>query len=171
MEKKFTKWRPSSTTENEEGATNTSSNGKDIQSQRPRGNQNTPFPMTGTPYLLIKTDTNFDNKKMKSNLKKNNNKTPHSTITFEDYLDERIRIMQKSTDEYSLFLKQLDDLIAKIDSTMEKMRTPLKNKTVHFSERNEVFLIPSRKTIPQETTLSIDFQTCDSDKSFSDPFY
>ena len=108
---------------------------------------------------------------MKSILKKDSIKTTKPSITFEDYFDERIRIMQKSANKYLLFLKQVDDLITRIDLTMENTRTLPKKKTVHFSEHNEVFLIPPREITPQQTILSINFQNCNPDKLFSDLFY
>ena len=104
---------------------------------------------------------------MKSILKKTT-KTP---ITFEDYFDERIRIMQSSADEYLLFLTRLDDLIARIDSSMENTRIQPKKKRVRFSEQNEVFLIPPREFNLRQTLLTIDFQSDDTDELFSDLFY
>ena len=108
---------------------------------------------------------------MKSILKKDSIKTTKPTVTFEDYFDERIRMMQKSANEYFLFLKQVDDLITRIDLTMENMRTLPRKKTVCFTEHNEVFLIPPREITPQQTILSIDFQNCNPDKLFSNLFY
>ena len=104
---------------------------------------------------------------MKSILKKTT-KTP---ITFEDYFDERIRIMQSSADEYLLFLTRLDDLIARIDSSMENTRIQPKKKKVCFSKQNEIFLIPPRELTLQQTLLTIDFQSYNANELFSDLFY
>ena len=105
---------------------------------------------------------------MKSILKKD---SIELSITFEDYFNERIRIMQNSTDKYFLFLKRLDDLIARIDSTMENTKILPKMKKVRFNKHNKIFLIPPRKLTLQQTLLSIDFQTCNPNKLFSDLFY
>ena len=104
---------------------------------------------------------------MKSILKK----TTKPSITFEDYFNERIQIMQSSADEYLLFLTQLDDLIARIDSSMENTRIQPKKKKVRFSKQNEIFLIPPRELNLQQTLLTIDFQSYDTDELFSDLFY
>jgi len=68
------------------------------------------------------------------------------SITFDNYCDERIWIMKNSADEYTKFLTQLDDLIARIDLTMETTRLPFKRKIVRFAEHNKIFLIPVRAT-------------------------
>jgi len=69
-------------------------------------------------------------------------KASSDLITFEDVINEQIKLMQNSTDEYDKFLKLLDDLIARIDLTMDSMRLTVIKKTVRFSEQNKVFLIP-----------------------------
>jgi len=82
---------------------------------------------------------------MKSILKK----IPSDLITFEDIINERIRLMQNSAEEYDKFLKLLDDLITRIDLTMDSMRLTAIKKTVRFAEHNEVFLIPPRESFPR----------------------
>ena len=79
--------------------------------------------------------------------------------------------MQNSTDEYLHLLKQIDDLIARIDSTMEDTSTPFKKKTVRFSEHNEVFLIPPRELTHQQVILPIDFHSQDLNELFPNLFY
>jgi len=54
-------------------------------------------------------DSETSQKEMKSILKK----IPSDLITFEDIINERIRVMQNSAKEYDKFLKLLDDLITK----------------------------------------------------------
>jgi len=49
--------------------------------------------------------------------------------------------MQNSTEEYDKFLKLLDDLITRIDLTMDSTRLTVIKKTVRFTEHNKVFLI------------------------------
>jgi len=75
---------------------------------------------------------------MKSILKK----TSSDLITFEDIINERIKLIQNSTEEYDKFLKILDDLITRIDLTMDSRRLTVIKKTVHFTEHNKVLLIP-----------------------------
>ena len=89
---------------------------------------------------------------MKSILKK----TSSDPITFEDIINKQIKLMQNSTDEYNKFLKLLDNLITRIDLTMDSMRLTVINKTVRFTEYNEVFLIPPRET-PPRNNLTIPF--------------
>jgi len=91
------------------------------------------------------------------------------SITFNNYCDERIRIMKNSADEFTKFLTQLDDLIARIDLTMETTRLPFKRKIVHFAEHNEIFLIPPRETPPILTIPSFDIQNVQI--LFPDLFY
>ena len=86
----------------------------------------------------------------------------NSSITFDNYFDKRIRIMKNSADEYTKFLTQLDDLIARIDFTMETTRLPFKRKIVHFAEHNEIFLIPPRETPPILTIQNFDVQNLQS---------
>jgi len=81
---------------------------------------------------------------MKSILKK----IPSYLITFEDIINEQIRLMQNSAEEYDKFLKLLDNLITRIDLTMDSTRLIVIKKTVHFTEHNEVFLIPLRESFP-----------------------
>jgi len=83
---------------------------------------------------------------MKSILKK----TSSDSITFEDVINEQIRIMQNSADEYNKFLKLLDNLVPRIDLTMDSTRPAAIKKTVHFSEHNKIFLIPPQKFNIQE---------------------
>ena len=104
---------------------------------------------------------------MKSILKR----TTKPSITFKDYFNERIRIMQSSADEYLLFLTRLDDLIARIDSIMENTKIQPKRKKVRFSEQNKIFLIPPREFNLRQTLLTIDFQSDDTDELFTDLFY
>jgi len=75
---------------------------------------------------------------MKSILKK----TSSNLITFKDVMNEQIKLMQNSTDEYDKFLKLLDDLITRIDLTMDSTRLTVIKKIVCFTEHNKVFLIP-----------------------------
>jgi len=75
---------------------------------------------------------------MKSILKK----TSSDLITFEDVINEQIKLMQKSAEEYDKFLKLLDDLITRKDLTMDSTRLTVIKKTVRFTEHNKVFLIP-----------------------------
>ena len=75
-------------------------------------------------------------------------KTSSDPITFEDIINERIKLMQNSAKEYDKFLKLLDDLITIIDLTMDSMRLTVIKKTVCFTEHNEVFLIPPRESSP-----------------------
>jgi len=82
---------------------------------------------------------------MKSILKK----IPSDLITFEDIINEQIKLMQNSAEEYDKFLKLLDDLITRIDLTMDSMRLTVIKKTVHFAEHNKVFLIPPRESYSQ----------------------
>jgi len=82
---------------------------------------------------------------MKSILKK----VPSDLITFEDIINEQIRLMQNSAEEYDKFLKLLDDLITRIDLTMDSTRLTVIKKTVCFAEHNKVFLIPPRESYPQ----------------------
>ena len=74
---------------------------------------------------------------------------PSDLITFEDIINERIRLMQNSAEEYDKFLKLLDDLITRIDLTMDSTRLTVIKKTVHFTEHNEVFLIPPENPFPE----------------------
>jgi len=60
---------------------------------------------------------------MRSILKQTSMDSITPSITFNNYCDERIRIMKNSANEYTKFLTQLDDLIARIDLTMETMRS------------------------------------------------
>jgi len=91
------------------------------------------------------------------------------SITFNNYCDERIQIMKNSTNEYAKFLTQLDDLIARIDLTMETTRLPFKRKIVRFTEHNEISLIPPRETPPILTIPNFDVQNLQS--LFPDLFY
>ena len=91
-----------------------------------------------------------------------------SSPSFEDYLDERIRIMQNSADEYLTFIRLLDDVITRIDFTMDNTRIEHKKKSVRFSEKNEVFLIPPRNKSPLSGSISIDKSL---DNLFPDLFY
>jgi len=77
--------------------------------------------------------------------------------------------MKNSADEYTKFLTQLDDLIARIDLTMETTRLPFKRKIVHFTEHNEIFLIPPGETPPILTIPNFDAQILQS--LFPDLFY
>jgi len=88
-------------------------------------------------------------------------KTSSDLITFEDIINEQIKLMQNSADEYDKFLKLLDDLIARIDLTMDSTRLTVIKKTVRFSEQNKVFLIPPRE-IPPSNNPTV---------PFSKPFY
>ena len=106
---------------------------------------------------------------MRSILKQTSLDSITPSITFDNYCDERIRIMKNSADEYTKFLTQLDDLIARIDLTMETMRLPFKRKIVRFAEQNEIFLIPPRETPPILTTPNVDVQNLQS--LFPDLFY
>jgi len=90
-------------------------------------------------------DSETSQKQMKSILKK----IPSDLITFEDIINERIRLMQNSAEEYDKFLKLLDDLITRIDLTMDSTRLTVIKKTVRFAEHNKVFLIPPRESYPQ----------------------
>jgi len=90
-------------------------------------------------------DSETSQKEMKSILKK----IPSDLITFEDIINERIKLMQTSTEEYDKFLKILDDLITRIDLTMDLTRLTVIKKTVCFAEYNEVFLIPPRESFPR----------------------
>jgi len=141
--KKSTKWIPSLIIEKEDEDINTMSNGRDTRSLKHCGNPNKPFPMTETCCHFINNDTNSEpSKKMKSILKQTSMDSITSSITFYNYCDERIQIMKNSTDEYARFLTQLDNLITRIDLTMETMRLPFKRKTVRFAEHNKILLIP-----------------------------
>jgi len=64
--------------------------------------------------------------------------------------------------KYTKFLTQLDDLIARIDLTMETTRLPFKRKIVHFAEHNKIFLIPPRETPPILTIPNFDVQNLQS---------
>ena len=66
-----------------------------------------------TCSLSTKTDIDSETsqKEMKSILKK----IPLDLITFEDIINEQIKLMQNSAEEYDKFLKLLDDLITRID--------------------------------------------------------
>src|SRR5271156_99363 len=57
-EKKFMKSKESSNIENEDGDTNTTSNGKDICSPTRRGNQNWHFPTTAIFSIYINSNIN-----------------------------------------------------------------------------------------------------------------
>jgi len=95
------------------------------------------------------------------------------SITFDNYCDERIRIMKNSANEYTKFLTQLDDLIARIDLTMETTRLlfkrKFKRKIVHFTEHNKIFLIPPREIPPILTIPNLDVQN--SQSLYSKLFY
>jgi len=106
---------------------------------------------------------------MKSILKQTSLDSITPSITFNNYCDERIRIMKNSADEYTKFLTQLDDLIARIDLTMETTRLPFKRKIVCFAEHNEIPLIPPRETPPILTTPNFNVQNLQS--LFPDLFY
>ena len=93
---------------------------------------------------------------MRSILKQTSLDSITPSITFDNYCDERIRIMKNSADEYTKFLTQLDELIARIDLTMETTRLPFKRKIVRFAEHNEIFLIPPRETPPILTIPNFD---------------
>jgi len=69
-------------------------------------------------------------------------KTSSDLITFKDIINERIKLIQNSAKEYDKFLKLLDNLITRIDLTMDSTRLTVIKKTVHFTEHNKVFLIP-----------------------------
>jgi len=77
--------------------------------------------------------------------------------------------MKNSADEYTKFLTQLDDLIARIDLTMETTRLPFKRKMVRFAEQNEIFLIPPQETPPILTIPNFNVQNLQS--LFPDLFY
>jgi len=127
--KKSTKWIPSLIIEKEDEDTNITSNGWDTRSPKHRGNLNRPFPMTETCCHFINNDTNSElSKKMRSILKQTSMDFVTPSITFDNYCDERIGIMKNSADEYTKFLIQLDDLITRIDLTMETMRLPFKER-------------------------------------------
>jgi len=55
--------------------------------------------------------------------------------------------MQNSAEEYDTFLKLLDNLITRIDLTMDSTRLTVIKKTVRFAEHNKVFLIPPRESV------------------------
>jgi len=99
---------------------------------------------------------------MRSILKQTSMDSITPSITFNNYCDERTKIMKNSADEYAKFLTQLDDLIARIDLTMETTRLPFKRKIVCFAEHNEIFLIPPRKTPPILTIPNFDIQNLQS---------
>jgi len=103
--------------------------------------------MMETCLLSTKTDINSETsqKEMKLILKK----TSSDLITFEDVINERIKLMQNSAEEYDKFLKILDDLITRIDLTMDSTRLTVIKKTVCFTELNKVFLISPRESSPR----------------------
>ena len=107
--------------------------------------------------------------KMRSILKQTSLDSITPSITFNNYCDKRIQIMKNSANEYTKFLTQLDDLIARIDLTMETTRLPFKRKIVRFTEHNEIFLIPPRETAPILTIPNFDVQNLQS--LFPDLFY
>ena len=107
--------------------------------------------------------------KMRSILKQTSLDSITPSITFDNYCDKRIQIMKNSANEYTKFLTQLDDLIARIDLTMETTRLPFKRKIVRFTEHNEIFLIPPRETAPILTIPNFDVQNLQS--LFPDLFY
>ena len=86
-----------------------------------------------------------------------------SSPSFEDYLDERIRIMQNSADEYLLFIKLLEDVVTRINTKVEH-----KKKSIRFSEKNEVFLIPPQNNPPLSGCA---FTNKSLDDLFPDQFY
>jgi len=94
--------------------------------------------MTETCCHFINDDINSETSKDEIHLKQTSMDSINSSITFDNYCDERIRIMKNSADEYAKFLTQLDNLIAKIDLTMETTRLPFKRKIVCFAEHNEI---------------------------------
>ena len=57
-------------------------------------------------------------------------KTSSNLITFEDVINEQIKLMQNSAEEYDIFLKLLDDLITRIDLTMDSMRLTVKENSL-----------------------------------------
>ena len=87
---------------------------------------------------------------MKSILKK----IPLDLITFKDIINEQIKLMQNSAEEYDKFLKLLDDLITRIDLTMDSTRLTVIKKTVRFTEYNKVFLIPPQESSPQNSSTN-----------------
>jgi len=108
---------------------------------------------------------------MRSILKQTSMDSVTPSITFNDYCDERIQIMKNSANEYAKFLTQLDDLITRIDLTMETTRCPFKRKTVCFAEHNKVFLIPPWE-IPSRQTLNVpDFDVQNLQNLFPNLFY
>jgi len=106
---------------------------------------------------------------MRSILKQTSMDSITPSITFDNYCDERIQIMKNSTDEYTKFLTQLDDLIARIDLTMDTTRLPFKRKIVRFAEHNDIFLIPPRETPPILTIPNFEVQNLQS--LFPELFY
>jgi len=108
-------------------------------------------------------------KKIRSILKQTSMDSITPSNSFDNYCDERIWIMKNSADEYARFLKQLDNLIARMDLTMETTRLPFKRKTVRFAEHNEIFLIPPRETPSILTIPNFDVQNLQS--LFPDLFY
>jgi len=97
----------------------------------------------------LSTKTDIDSETSQEEMKSILKKIPSDLITFEDIINERIKIMQNSAEEYDKFLKLLDDLITRIDLTMDSTRLTVIKKTVCFAEHNEVFLIPPRESSPQ----------------------
>ena len=116
-----------------------------------------------TPTLTLK--------KMRSILKQTSMDSVTPSITFNNYCDERILIMKNSADEYVRFLVQLDNLITRIDLTMETMGLPFKRKTVHFAEHNKVFLILPQETLPRNNLIIPDFDAQNLQNLFPDLFY
>jgi len=94
------------------------------------------------------TKTDIDSETSQKEMKLILKKIPLDLITFEDIINERIRLMQNSAEEYDKFLKLLDNLITRIDLTMDSTRLTVIKKTVRFAEHNKVFLIPPRESFP-----------------------
>jgi len=94
---------------------------------------------------------------MKSILKK----TSSNLITFEDIINKWIKLMQNSANEYDKFLKLLDELLTRIDLTMDSTRLTVIKKTICFTEHNKILLIPPWETPPRNNLTN----------PFLDPFY
>jgi len=102
----------------------------------------------------LSTKTNIDSETSQKEMKSILKKIPLDLITFKDIINEQIKLMQNSAEEYDKFLKLLDDLITRIDLTMDSTRLTVIKKTVRFTEYNKVFLIPPQESSPQNSSTN-----------------
>jgi len=97
----------------------------------------------------LSTKTNIDSETSQKEMKLILKKIPSDLITFEDIINKRIKLMQNSAEEYDKFLKLLDDLITRIDLTMDK------KKSLFCRTQQSLLDSPSRILSPKSFDQSI----------------